>query len=49
MAESPVPALMLGLVTKGDVILDGENYGHVEDFKDIYMGALEEVIGENEA
>lgn len=39
-SEFGVEVLVLGSVTGGKVVIDGENLGDIQDFKDIYMDAL---------
>jgi len=43
-SEFGVEVLVLGSVTGGKVVIDGENLGDIEDFKDIYMNSLGEKI-----
>lgn len=40
MKQSEVPYLLLGHVTKGKLDIDGESYGFVHEYKEIYDNAL---------
>ena len=40
MKQSEVPYLLLGHVTKGKLDIDGESFGFVSDYKEIYDNAL---------
>jgi hypothetical protein len=45
MDTTGVPMLVLGEVTSGNCDVDDEDYGHIDDYKKIYMGALEKMLG----
>ena len=40
-----VPMLVLGEVTEGNIDLDDEDYGHISEYKDVYMACLEKKMG----
>jgi phosphoribosylformylglycinamidine synthase len=44
METTGVPVLVLGEVTDGNIDVDDEDFGHVSEYKEIYMGALEKKI-----
>jgi phosphoribosylformylglycinamidine synthase len=39
--DAGVPLLLLGEITGGDIIVDGDEYGHINDFKEVYESAIE--------
>jgi len=39
-----VDLLLLGSVTSGRVLIDGERYGYIKKYKEIYLNSLEETI-----
>jgi phosphoribosylformylglycinamidine synthase len=47
MAESNVPLMLLGHVTKGRMTIDQEEYGSVEEMSDIYNNAIGNVMKKN--
>jgi len=44
MDASGVPVLVLGEVTSGNIDVDDEDYGHIDDYKKIYLTALENML-----
>lgn len=44
LQEKGVEVMLLGLVTNGDLLLDGEDFGEIQDFKEVYENALEEIL-----
>ena len=47
MEDTGVPMLILGEVTDGEILLDGEDYGNISDYKEIYLTALEKKLKSN--
>lgn len=41
METTGVPVLVLGEVTDGNIDVDDEDFGHVSEYKEVYMAALE--------
>lgn len=48
MEEFKVPLLVLGDVTNGNIDVDDEDFGHVSEYKDLYMNALAKKLGVEE-
>ncbi len=46
VTASPVAMTLLGHVTKGRITVDGDSFGEITDFKEIYDTALEKELGE---
>ncbi len=44
MSQSDTPFSMLGYVTNGEILLDGENFGDIDEFADVYDNALEKLL-----
>ena len=44
MATQPVPVTTLGHVTKGELRIDDVSFGFINDFKQIYDTALEQIL-----
>lgn len=47
MSQSDTPFSMLGYVTNGEILLDGENFGDIDEFADVYDNALEKLLNNN--
>lgn len=44
MEDTGVPVLVLGEVTEGDVIIDGDDFGEIEGYREIYTNSLEKKL-----
>lgn len=44
MEDTGVNLLVLGEVTDGNIDVDDEDYGHIDEYKEIYMNALEKQL-----
>jgi phosphoribosylformylglycinamidine synthase subunit PurL len=44
MEDTGVTLLVLGEVTSGNIDIDDEDFGHVDDYKKIYLNALEKLL-----
>ena len=45
METTGVPVLVLGEVTDGNIDVDDEDFGHISEYKEVYMNALEKKLG----
>jgi phosphoribosylformylglycinamidine synthase subunit PurL len=45
METTGVPMLVLGEVTDGNIDVDDEDFGHISEYKEVYMNALEKKLG----
>jgi phosphoribosylformylglycinamidine synthase len=46
MSRSHMPCLLLGHVTKGKLVIDDEHFGHINEAREVYEGAIPNAMSE---
>jgi phosphoribosylformylglycinamidine synthase len=46
LKENNIPFEYLGIVTEGNIDMEGEYWGHIEEWKNLYDNAIEKMLGE---
>jgi hypothetical protein len=47
LKENNTPYEYLGIVTEGNIDMEGEYWGHIEEWKELYDTAIEKALGVN--